>query len=260
VDFTTLTQHHRTYAAAQIIDVIHPDDVAWRNGPDWYFRVGRQAFYAILPALSYTPKGKISTILDLASGCGRVSRHLRAGFPDAEITACDVLEYAVDFCAQKLGCRPLYSNSDLTCVNFGNKFDLIWAGSLFTHLPFAIFKNWTRFLTDWLTDDGILVITLHGSWIFEMHKNHVKVIDKEAFERLEREFKLTGLAFQQYTHIPTAAEVPYGISAFSPHLTVESLSDIPSIRIAAYTERGWADNQDILVVMKRPRLRLWGSA
>lgn len=259
MDFSYACGRFQHYRAAEIVKEVHLEDGMWKTGQDWYFRVGEQAFTLILNALTLSPKTGVKTILDLPSGCGRVARHLRAGFPDAEITASDLLTYGVDFCAEVLGCRPLYSNPELTAVDFGKSFDVIWVGSLFTHMDFEIFRRWSRHLLSFLNDDGILVMTLNAEWTLEMHKSHGRIIDNDSFAHLERAYLETGKAFQPYTHIKTAAEVPFGVSAFRPDVTIAEALTMPDVRVISYTERGWGDNQDVLVLCKRPRLKHLGT-
>ena len=77
-------------------------------------------------------------ILDFPCGHGRVLRYLRAEFPQAEITACDLLRDGVDFCAANFGAIPVYSDPDPSRIGLPrDAFDLIWVGSLFTHFDAA---------------------------------------------------------------------------------------------------------------------------
>ena len=54
----------------------------------------------------------VKRILDLPCGHGRVLRYLSAAFPEAEITACDIMREGVDFCASTFGAIPVYSQDD----------------------------------------------------------------------------------------------------------------------------------------------------
>ena len=47
-------------------------------------------------------------MLDFACGHGRVMRTLKAAFPDALLTACDIDRDGVDFCARTFGAAPVY--------------------------------------------------------------------------------------------------------------------------------------------------------
>jgi hypothetical protein len=57
---------------------------------------------------------------------------LRAAFPEAHLTVCDLDRDKVDFCAAQFNATPVYSQEDIRSVSLDQTFDLIWCGSLFT--------------------------------------------------------------------------------------------------------------------------------
>jgi 2-polyprenyl-3-methyl-5-hydroxy-6-metoxy-1,4-benzoquinol methylase len=87
---------------------------------------------------------------------------LRAFFPDAHLTACDLDRDAVDFCAAEFNARPVYSHEDIRCVSLDQCFDVIWCGSLFTHLDSQQWPDFLGFFAEHLSPDGVLVFTTHG--------------------------------------------------------------------------------------------------
>src|SRR4029453_405200 len=111
-----------------------------------YFDCGRSALECINKALliASIPPKRIKRILDLPCGHGRVLRHLKAAFPEAEIAACDLLRDGVDFCSSTFGATAIYSCDEPEAIPLKpESFDLIWVGSLFTHLDAPL---WSRFL------------------------------------------------------------------------------------------------------------------
>ena len=99
-----------------------------------YVSVGLSALRAIEDALGDAPAPP-RRILDLPCGHGRVTRVLRARFPEAAITVCDLDRGGVDFAAARFGARGVYSVEDFRALDLGEAYDLIWVGSLVTHLP-----------------------------------------------------------------------------------------------------------------------------
>ena len=102
-----------------------------------YFHVGASSLRCIDVALRSAGIERIDIrrVLDMPCGHGRVMRYIRAEFPHAEITACDLDRDGVDFCAKAFGAHRLYSQEDIKSIALpGPGFDLIWVGSLFTHL------------------------------------------------------------------------------------------------------------------------------
>ncbi len=89
-------------------------------------------------------------------------RTLREAYPDADITASDVNRDGVDFCASMFGASKLYSDTNPAAIELPRGFDLIWVGSVFTHVDK---KAWTELLDlfrDSLARDGVLVFSTHG--------------------------------------------------------------------------------------------------
>src|SRR5215470_6242471 len=120
----------------EIIRTISPNERMAPGDKGHYFRVGLSALESIRVSLQAAGKSAadVRHILDLPCGHGRVLRYLKAGFPAAEITACDLMRDGVDFCASTFGAVPVYSHDDPAKIPLGhNVFDLIWVGSLFTH-------------------------------------------------------------------------------------------------------------------------------
>ena len=66
-----------------------------------YFINGRTAIEVILSAMLAAGRTEFATVLDLPCGGGRVTRHLRALFPESEVYVSDIVEekqrWAVDF-------------------------------------------------------------------------------------------------------------------------------------------------------------------
>ena len=112
-----------------------------------YFSTGAEAalrLHALAP--------KAERILDFGGGYGRVGRFLSAAFPNAKRLVSDPKLSAVDFQIKHFGAL----SDDQQPV------DLIFAGSVFTHLPEADFHSTLNSLLGRLTRSGILVLTLHA--------------------------------------------------------------------------------------------------
>src|SRR5215831_3504443 len=109
-----------------------------------YIAVGQSALRCVRTAMMAADKANVRKILDFASGFGRVSRVLTAAFPAAELTACDISRDAIEFCANAFGAKPVLSSEDPGEIEFRDKFDLIWCGTLLTQfdgMQFSKFLN-----------------------------------------------------------------------------------------------------------------------
>jgi methylase of polypeptide subunit release factors len=77
------------------------DDMGAVKHPGHYLSVGVSAFESITAAFKAAGIDRVSTILDMPCGHGRVARVLRAAFPTAEISVSDLDTDGVAFCAQQ---------------------------------------------------------------------------------------------------------------------------------------------------------------
>jgi len=78
---------------------------------------------------------QIKNFLDFGCGCGRLIRALRSRQFDFKITGCDVDERAIRWCKENVAVGRYLRNNELPPAPFEKEtFDLVWCGSVFTHL------------------------------------------------------------------------------------------------------------------------------
>ena len=136
-------------------------------------------------------------------------------------------------------------------MKFPEKFDLIWCGSLLTHLPERIFQDALRFFSRSLADDGIAIITLLGRASSFIHHNLFKYLPDDAFERVEEEYSLTGFGYADYDlQAKFFEQNSYGIAVVSPSYVMKCLENDYTIRVCGYLERHWDGQQDVLILKK----------
>ncbi len=226
-----------------VIEDVSPNDVMYKSAPDYYFSLGRQALDAIQHLMAVVGLAKPTTILDLPSGHGRVLRFIRAAFPDASIDACDIDPDAVAFCARTFSSRQIYSTVDLTAIPIEGQYDLIWCGSLLTHLDVTGWKTLLRLFSDHLSSAGLLIFTTHG----RHHANRFRSkqttlgLSDAAATALLSDFDRIGFGFQNH-----ASRDGYGISMSSPPWVCSQIIRTGGLRLAGYQERGWGGNQDVV--------------
>src|SRR5579863_3695965 len=128
-----------------------------KDQPEWarlhYMYGGRSALKCVIDALIAADVDVPQAIFDFPSAHGRVTRFLRVAFPDSELWAGDLNREGVDFCVDRFGAKPFYSGPDLSSVSLPRKFDLIWCGSLASHLPESQCKALFRLLLSNLEDN-----------------------------------------------------------------------------------------------------------
>jgi SAM-dependent methyltransferase len=167
------------------------------SGLDQYLRIGRSAVYAISQAIMLTGQTDCRRVLDLPCGFGRVLRHLIAFFPGSHFVACDLNKGAVDYCRQTFNVEGVYGQ-DRFDYDFDSPFDLIWCGSLLTHLPEQKFQDATAFLVRNLAEEGVAVITLHGRFSLTVHDTYSKLLPNDQFLQVKRDFLTNGFGYRDY--------------------------------------------------------------
>ncbi len=218
-----------------------------------YLAVGQSALAAIERALG----GRVpETILDLPCGFGRVTRAIRARYPASAIMVSDLDRPGVDFSAGQFGARPVYSVRDFRELELGERFDVIWVGSLVTHLPPLQTKHLLRALGRHLAPAGRCLVTIQGPSIIPRLRITGYGLPTGAAERVIEEYDRTGFGYRDYdggdTHLygVSLTNDHYGISLTGREWMTAALDECDLV-LLAYEERGWDDHQDIVVAARR---------
>jgi SAM-dependent methyltransferase len=243
-----VTKAWKRYEKSEIPDKVSSNETM---NNEHYFLVGRSAIEVIVAALQCSQTGFVSRILDIPCGHGRVLRHLVEMFHEAEVTACDLDEDGVRFCAETFGAVPLVSQPDLASVAFPSRYDIIWVGSLFTHVPIEQTTSWLAHLAAQLSETGIIVATFHGRRAIDIYQKN-PYIAQSSWKKIKAQYQKTGYGYEDYSleENHEYIEHSYGISLSSAEAILKIAQGIEGVRVFSYIEAGWADNQDVLVIGK----------
>jgi hypothetical protein len=74
-------------------------------------------------------------------------------------------------------------------------------------------------------------------------------------EKLRREFHAMGYGFEAYPSDDPVQLGEYGFSMSKPSSILDMADAISGMRVVSYTERGWANNHDVLALCRDDRLR-----
>src|SRR5687768_9851717 len=81
----------------EVVQEVLPNDPMYGYSPDSYFEAGSRALRCIRLALVAAEHDSVTNVLDFACGGGRVLRYLKAAYPEAALTACDIYPQGVAF-------------------------------------------------------------------------------------------------------------------------------------------------------------------
>jgi len=229
---------------------IAPGDGMFIGNEDHYFNVGESALHAVESALHTARRRKstIRRILDLPCGHGRVLRFLRNAFPDAQLTACDLNCDGVEYCARTFGATPVMSRPEPGEIPVHGEFDLIWCGSLLTHLPAEKWAEFLRLFQQRLGHRGILVFSTHGQHCqreLAAGRNPHGISDQQVAELL-RGYREQGFGYVDYD-----AGSTYGFSLAHPACVMARFIASSGCRLIGYYESGWDGRQDVISLQKQ---------
>ena len=229
---------------------IHHRDGMYVGNAAQYFTVGLSAVECIDEVLDRVDSPPIENVLDLPSGYGRELRFLVRRFPEAAITACDIQWDAVDFCVEAFGALPAYSRPDLADMSFERRFDLVWSGSLVTHLDrSSILKLFTLFSRH-LSDGGVMIVTTNGDSVAdEMRRGVTCELPAEKIPEMTAAYDESGYAYSDYARGFGYFEFHpegrgYGVSITSPETIRAIANEVGNLKEVYFKPRRWSDHQD----------------
>lgn len=244
-----------------LIRDISPHDEMWagdKHCGDWYWVVGQSALDCVQQSLRSAGKlpADIHRILDLPCGHGRVLRHLKVGFPSAEITACDLLSDGVDFCAATFGAIPVHSHEDPLLIPLPKgAFDLIWVGSLFTHLDERRWKSLLSVLAASLAEGGLLVFTAHGRRIYQRMRGMDGTYDF-GIPYWRKTLVLSGYERTGFSYGNYGGTENYGVSLSDPVSVCRLIGQVRELSLVHFAAEAWHGAHDVYACMRRPKEEL----
>lgn len=211
-----------------------------------YFHIGFAAMDCIRLALR---AGRIYTrpksILDLPCGHGRVLRMIKAAYPFAELTACDLNSDGVNFCHRTFGATPVISSPRPADIALPARYDLIWVGSLLTHLDAPMWTSFLQLFSRHLQPKGVVVFTTHGRGAMEELRQHARSFDIPDPDALVERCSRQGFAYQDYNGADG-----YGVSLSRPTWVCDELEKQDDLDLVLYTEGGWNGRQDCVACQR----------
>jgi SAM-dependent methyltransferase len=241
------------YRADRVDLTISPNDdmfFAEKGGLEHYIFVGTSALEVISDAMLLCGESRFAKILDLPCGYGRVTRHLVKFFPESEIFVSEIDKEKQAFCVSQFKVRWVDMPPDFS-GDPPDRYDLIFVGSLLTHLNEKLSTRTLHYLVKALSEKGMLIFTTHGRHVATLMAKASQV----ARETL-RSFKATGFGYE--------GGATYGTSLMAPSWILGILEAVPDMRVLGHMEQGWAWHQDVFIAQKttgwtdaRPVKRRW---
>ena len=182
-------------------------------------------------------------VLDYGCGWGRLMRIMYKYVPHNRIYGVDPNYASIELCHSH-NVRGNLAIIDYvpTSLPFVEKFDLIYAFSVFTHLSEKTALRVLSIMRKYIADDGLLFITIRPReyWNFHEGGNH-PAADEKIVEHDSR-----GFAFIPHILEPIDGDITYGDTSFS----LDWLRNAQNDWIVDSTEYSTSDHLQIIVALK----------
>jgi hypothetical protein len=194
------------------------------------------------------PRGRYLTF----RAASRVLRFFRAAFPQSEIYASDLLEDGAEFCCTSFGAKRFGSFVDISNIEFPTENDLIWCGSLITHMSDSRAVVLIDKLFNSLSANGILLFTIYGRAYPRYLNSMAPMMKPHEWDNVVRDYYRLGYGYQVYS-TRECSETQYGVSLTSPGWVYENLIHSRDDRLLLFfAEKGWYEHQDVVAIQRKP--------
>jgi SAM-dependent methyltransferase len=223
------------------------------NGVAYYLRAGASAVEVLDQTMRSATVSRLSIgrVLDYGCGYGRVLRHLRTFLPEAQLVACDLDPQAVHFCSKEFGARGIVAPKQPSRLKLP-PCDLVWGGSVWTHLPEAEGRQLFSALANALKPNGILVFSFHGAFAYENLDTLFGGSYAEDSSGVQAEIEETGISYRSYPErYLTLGEGSYGTAWHHPDFyrsLARARNDLDEVW---HAPRGWDRFHDVIAFQRR---------
>jgi len=156
-----------------------PADIRYRIVSDAlgeydFLRVGIEARNSIEEALATTGARieELRSVLDWGVGCSRIMRQWAPLFGQVSFTGTDIDHVMIDWDVVNIpGPRFAVNGAEPPLPCGDEEFDLVYGASVFTHFAEAMQQRWLAELARVLRPGGILLLSTHGPYVFELNRH-----------------------------------------------------------------------------------------
>ena len=223
--------------------LMYVDELKVRKKPEWYFGSGYREAWTVLTTVEQygAPVEAMKSVLEFGCGSGRVIRHFRY-IEGLRLAGTDANSKPIEWNRKKLsGIEFDHNELEPPLAYPDGSFDLVYALSVFTHIPLEWQRAWLDELRRVLRPGGYLLCTVHG----DDHSS--RQLDDQDRATLERDGKLTLDAKN-----PRASFSSQVLGSWDVYQTRDQVREAFSagLELLCYTSHEAAAGQDTLVLRK----------
>lgn len=174
----------------------------------------------------------LDSVMDFASGYGRLTRILQQKLRPEQIWISDIYGDAVAWQAAAFGVNAVASAADPADFRHAARHDLVMVGSLFSHLPTGLFHAWLARLYQLVAPGGVLAFSVHDETFLP---------DGEVMDA-------SGLSYYRTSESGSLDADIYGMSYVSEAFVADAIARLPGAPGWRRFHKGLYENQDLYVV------------
>lgn len=247
-EFKNLLGSHTLEDNAKTLNTqISINDDMYQGNISHYLRCGAEAAFLIRNYSKYSGKKENLRILDFPCGYGRVTRWLRFLFPDCRLVGSDTTLDAIEFSKLNFAMEAFEAKANFQDNKIEEKFDLIWVGSLITHISQERGVELLDFLISLLDHDSKLFVSFLGEemqYRFDA-EDAPYGLTKESAENILVTFREKGYGFSDYPN-----QQGYGISLISSKWWIDYFDKHQDYDLKIIS-LGWDKHHNIAVISRR---------
>jgi 2-polyprenyl-3-methyl-5-hydroxy-6-metoxy-1,4-benzoquinol methylase len=232
-----------------VFSPIHPDDLLFKfnlmyNYDNFHFLLEETVDSYVVSGIEHANKlkniclehfpalNKPLDLLEFCSGYGRITRHFDKSF--FNIAASDIHQQAIQFIKDSFQIDAFLSTANPHDFIAPSQYDVVFALSIFSHLPDSTFGNWLAALYNCVRENGVLIFSTHGRLSNKLLKMSLK--DGFGFQPQSEQKDLDTSDYGT-----TISELPYVLRKL-----IEKTGQYPIL----FSEGFWWGHQDIYIVKK----------
>jgi SAM-dependent methyltransferase len=146
----------------------------------------------------------------------------------------DIYAVSMAWQAQTFGVNALMSVKDPDLFALDRSFSVVFAGSVFSHLPDALFQRWLKRLYRLVAPDGILVFSVHGVPLLPQGE----------------QIGPDGLRYLEHSESDSLGADVYGMTYVTEAYVEASIARLDAARQVTFRrfDKGLYENQDLYIV------------
>jgi SAM-dependent methyltransferase len=224
-----------------------PNDEMYEGNDAHYLACGASALNLILCALQLAQVSP-REILDFGAGAGRVTRWLRAAFPLSSIGACDLRERDVAFVRNQFQAEAWVADAKIEALKAPTTYDLIWVGSLLTHMSAKDCGRFIDKLLSWTNPRGLLIISSQGrTALLPENQSEGYGLHAAAWRDVQAQYAARGFGYADYPN-----QTGVGVSLTKLTWWSALVERMPNARMILLSEGLLGDHEDVVAIQNVP--------